>query len=102
MFKRHKSTFTIVEVKELEHIKARSAELENEVAELKSFVSSIGKTELVGKGTADDPFIWEEGIELIPNAYYLHHDVRFVWMGERRTATDEDVPFDDGGNWAEF
>lgn len=102
MFKRRKATFTVAETKELEFIKAKNAELETEIAELKTYINSLGKTELIGTGSADEPFVWYEGIELIPNAYYTHHETRFVWMGEHRTATADDVPFDDGGNWVEF
>lgn len=76
--------------------------LEREITELRSFVNSIGKTELVGKGTAEDPFVWAVGIELIPNAYYTHEGVRYVWMGKAGTATADNPPVDNGGEWAEF
>lgn len=33
-------------------------------------------------GTADNPVIWVAGVRLIPNAYYLHDDVRYVYTGE--------------------
>mgnify|MGYP003293571919 CR=1 FL=1 len=75
-------------------------EMKAELSELKSFVNSIGKTELVGEGTADNPFKWYDGIELIPNAYYTHNGVRYVWMGKQGISHTE--PKDIGGDWAEF
>lgn len=76
--------------------------LEAQVEQLMSFVNSLGKTELVGKGTAGEPFEWAAGIELIPNAYYLYGGVRYVWMGAAGTATADNFPADVGGEWAEF
>lgn len=32
-------------------------------------------------GTADNPIIWVAGVRLIPNAYYLYQNVRYVYMG---------------------
>lgn len=77
--------------------------LEQEVAELKSYINSIGKTELVGTGSAEMPFEWREGIDLIPNAYYLYNDTRYVYLGQAKVATAADIPNDDDwDNWAEF
>lgn len=77
--------------------------LKTELSELRSFVNSIGKTELQGDGSADQPFEWAEGIELIPNAYYSYNGKRFVWMGTAGVATSDNMPEDDGeGNWVEF
>lgn len=40
-------------------------------------------------GTADNPIIWVAGVRLIPNAYYLYQNVRYVYMGaEERYAGD--------------
>lgn len=33
-------------------------------------------------GTADNPIIWKEGMNLIPNAYYTHDGIRKVWTGD--------------------
>lgn len=39
-------------------------------------------------GTADNPIIWTAGVRLIPNAYYLHDNVRYVYMGDDGFAGD--------------
>lgn len=40
-------------------------------------------------GTADNPIIWVAGVRLIPNAYYLYQNERYVYMGaEERYAGD--------------
>lgn len=33
-------------------------------------------------GTADNPFIWESGMVLIPNGYYAHNGKRYVAIKE--------------------
>lgn len=39
-------------------------------------------------GVADNPFIFEIGVKLIPNAYYIYNDERYVYTGtEVSTAT---------------
>lgn len=39
-------------------------------------------------GVADNPFIFEIGVKLIPNAYYIYNDERYVYSGiEALTAT---------------
>lgn len=40
-------------------------------------------------GTADNPIIWTAGVRLIPNAYYLHDNVRYVYMGDDGFAGDD-------------
>lgn len=40
-------------------------------------------------GTADNPIIWTAGVRLIPNAYYLHANVRYVYMGDDGFAGDD-------------
>lgn len=83
-------------------IEERVAALEQQLTELRSFVNSIGKTELQGNGSAEQPFEWAVGIELIPNAYYTYNGKRFVWMGVHGIATADNPPLDIGGDWAEF
>lgn len=79
-------------------VEERIVALEAELAELKSYVNSIGKTELVGKGTQEEPFAWTVGIELIPNTFYSYGTEVFVWMGKSGTA-DSNPPVDNGGDW---
>lgn len=39
-------------------------------------------------GVADNPFIFEIGVKLIPNAYYIYNNERYVYTGtEVSTAT---------------
>lgn len=41
------------------------------------------------KGTPDNPYGYAAGVPLIPNAYYMHEDVRYVFVAVHgRTATD--------------
>lgn len=78
----------------------RITELEQEIAVLKSFVNSLGKTELVGEGTADNPFNLVIGMELVQNAYYLYDNIRYVYMGSATTWDGSELTFENG--WAEF
>lgn len=78
----------------------RITELENELQTLKSFVNSLGKTELQGEGTAENPFNLVEGMELVPNAYYLYQNTRYVYMGSASTWDGSELTFESG--WAEF
>ena len=32
-------------------------------------------------GTADNPIYWTAGVRLIPNAYYMYQNVRYVYVG---------------------
>lgn len=44
-------------------------------------------------GTREHPIEYKEGVSLIPNAYYLKNGVRYVYVGEAKTAaewTDDD------------
>lgn len=81
-------------------IEDRLQALETELSELRSFVNALGKTELQGEGTAENPFILTVGMNLIPNAYYLSNDIRYVYMGNKTAYDGEDLTFDNG--WAEF
>lgn len=90
------------EAEEYERTRPRTVEeqldeLRAEVAELKSFVNAMGKTELVGKGTEAEPFEFVIGMDLIPNAFYSYNGQKFVWMGKAEKATA--YPVDDGGSW---
>jgi len=76
------------------------AELERKVTELTSFVNALGKTELVGKGTAEDPFELVEGMNLVPNSYYIVNGVRYVYMGTATAYNGEELTFENG--WTEF
>lgn len=80
----------------------RIKELERKVEELTSYIDSMGKTVLDGDGSAEKPYMWAAGIELIPNAYYEYGGVRYVWMGAKGTATKDDPPEDVGGSWVQF
>lgn len=54
-------------------------------------------------GTADNPFVWVTGVELIPNAYYTYMGVRYVYMGVPKVAGENDIPDDSNfSEWAEF
>lgn len=45
-------------------------------------------------GTADNPIVWKEGMNLIQNAYYIHNGVRKVWTGNTGvTAAWDDESF---------
>lgn len=33
-------------------------------------------------GVADNPIVWEEGMQLITNGFYAHNGERKVWCGE--------------------
>lgn len=50
-------------------------------------------------GTADNPIYWTAGVRLLPNAYYLYQNVRYVYVG-----TDEGYAGDtwDGTDMEEF
>lgn len=85
-----------------ETLEEKVKRLESKIEELKSFANDFGKTELVGDGSAEQPFEWEPYIELIPNAYYTFNDVRYVWMGSHVDHDGTIPPVDDGGFWAEF
>lgn len=74
---------------------ARIEVLEQEITELKSHINSIGKTELTGEGTQENPFIWHSGIEAIPNAYYSYNGNLYVYMGATPTISTEE-PIDNG------
>lgn len=82
-------------------IEDRIATLEATVEALKTYIDDMGKTVLEGDGSAEKPFEWVTGIELIPNAYYAYGGRRYVWMGERG-ATSIVPPVDIGGDWVEF
>lgn len=76
----------------------RVTALEQELAEIRSYVNSIGKTELQGKGTQEDPFQWAVGVELVPNAFYSYDGQLYVYMSTvTGTATEPPV---DGSVWA--
>ena len=70
----------------------RITALEAAVAELKSYVDSMGKTVLQGEGTEESPFEWSIGCDLVPNAFYSYEGHVYVWMGKAGTATAEDEP----------
>lgn len=45
-------------------------------------------------GTAENPIVWEAGMRLIQNAYYVHDGETRVWMGEAGAAGEwEDGSF---------
>lgn len=52
------------------------------------------------QGTEDNPFTFELGIELIPNAFYLYEEEKWVWMGSRIIATE--YPSEDDFSWAKW
>lgn len=37
-------------------------------------------------GVADNPFNFAVGVQLIPNAYYIYKDERYVYIGENKIA----------------
>lgn len=78
----------------------RMAELEEKVETLTSYVNAIGKTELVGDGSAEQPFELVEGMELIPNAYYNYNGTRYVYMGTASAYDGSELTFENG--WTEF
>lgn len=41
-------------------------------------------------GTADNPFVWERDMTLIPNGFYTHDGVRKVWVGEAGVTAEWD------------
>lgn len=59
-------------------IDERMTILEQQVVALKSFVNKLGKTELVGEGTYDNPFA--DDTNPINNAYYLRDGKKYVYM----------------------
>lgn len=62
----------------IEEIIVEVNRLRDEVQELRSYINSIGKTELVGKGTHDDPFL--DDSNPINNAFYLRNGTLYVYM----------------------
>lgn len=40
------------------------------------------------KGTAENPIEWVPGVQLIPNAYYLHDSKKYVYVGDNSSAGD--------------
>ena len=70
----------------------RITALEAAVAELESYIDSMGKTVLTGDGSEDSPFTWSVGCDLVPNAFYSYADHVWVWMGTAGTATAADEP----------
>lgn len=52
------------------------------------------------QGTEDDPIPFELGLELIPNAFYLYNEEKWVWMGAREVATE--YPNEDNFSWAKW
>lgn len=36
----------------------------------------------IAVGTAENPIVWKETMQLITNAFYIHDEVRKVWTGE--------------------
>lgn len=39
------------------------------------------------EGTAENPYVFDEGVNLVPNAYYTYNNVRYVYMGAAVVAT---------------
>lgn len=78
----------------------RLANLEEQIERLTSYVNALGKTELVGDGTSEQPFNLSVGMDLVPNAYYNYEGVRYVYMGTSKSYNGEELTFDNG--WAEF
>lgn len=40
-------------------------------------------------GTAGNPIAWKPGVQLIPNAFYIYNNVRYVYVGEASEAGNE-------------
>ncbi len=40
-------------------------------------------------GTAGNPIAWKPGVQLIPNAFYVYNNVRYVYVGEASEAGNE-------------
>lgn len=66
-----------------------------EVVFMKEYVESESH-----KGTEDDPFIFELGMMLTPNAFYLYNAEKWVWMGAAIQATE--YPNEENFSWAKW
>lgn len=42
----------------------------------------------VQKGTQDNPFIFSQGIPLIPNAFYSYNNNKYIYIGQAKTANN--------------
>ena len=40
-------------------------------------------------GTVNNPIVWKPGIQLVPNAFYIYNNVRYVYVGEASEAGNE-------------
>lgn len=49
------------------------------------------------QGTESTPIAWEEGMELYQNFFYIHENVRKVWMGQNGVIASWNDE-----SWAEF
>lgn len=85
----------VLVVDKLAQALAALAEANKTIEQLRVQVNEIGKTELNGTGSQEDPLELEIGMELVPNAYYTYEGAIYVYMGRPDVATEDNMPTGD-------